>query len=164
MRRIFITGMSGTGKSSVIEALSSRGFTAIDTDYDDWCELSVIDGVSELVWREARMHKLLAKPLTFPLFVSGCRSNQGKFYRFFDYKILFSAPLEVILERVAARSTNPYGKSEQDRAEICHNFAGIQPLLQKSADFEIDTTTMRVDEIADFLVGLALKEPVEATT
>lgn len=164
MRRILITGMSGTGKSSMIQALSSRGFTAIDTDYDDWCELSVIDGVSELVWREDRIYELLAMPLTKPLFVSGCRSNQGKFYRFFDYKILFSAPLEVIFERVATRSTNPYGKTEQERAEICHNFADIQPLLQKSADFEIDTTTMSVDEIADLLVGLALKEPIEATT
>jgi len=29
--------MSGTGKSSVIQALSARGFKAVDTD-DGWCE------------------------------------------------------------------------------------------------------------------------------
>lgn len=67
MKRIFITGMSGTGKSSVIEALRSRGFATIDTDYDDWCEPSVLDGHSEMIWREDRMFELLAMPLTSPL-------------------------------------------------------------------------------------------------
>jgi shikimate kinase len=154
MKRIFITGMSGTGKSSVIEALRAREFAAIDTDYDEWCELSFLNGQSEWIWREDRMHNLLVTPLKSALFVSGCRSNQGKFYRYFDYKILLSAPLEVMLERVAQRCSNPYGKSEPEQAEICCNFEHVQPLLRKSADFELDTTTMSVNKIADFLARL----------
>jgi len=43
MKRIYITGMSGTGKSSVIERLQDHGFTAINTDYDDWCGLSILE-------------------------------------------------------------------------------------------------------------------------
>jgi predicted ATPase len=39
MRRVFLTGMSGTGKSAVISELSARGYKAIDTVYDGWSEL-----------------------------------------------------------------------------------------------------------------------------
>ena len=37
MKRVLLTGMSGTGKSSVIGELAALGHTAIDTD-DGWCE------------------------------------------------------------------------------------------------------------------------------
>jgi hypothetical protein len=60
-----------------------------------------------------------------------------------------------MLERVARRPTNPYGKSESERAEICWNYEEVQPLLRKSADFEIDSAAMSVHEIADFLTKLA---------
>jgi dephospho-CoA kinase len=33
---IYLTGMSGTGKSSVITNLKKRGYYAIDTDYGNW--------------------------------------------------------------------------------------------------------------------------------
>jgi dephospho-CoA kinase len=36
MSRVLLTGMSGTGKSSVIAELRSRGFTAIDMDEPGW--------------------------------------------------------------------------------------------------------------------------------
>ncbi len=140
----------------MMEALRSRGFLAIDTDYDDWCELSNEDGEPERIWREDRMRRLLLNPDTLPLFVSGCCSNQRKFYELFDLKVLFSAPLEVMLQRVTSRTSNPYGKTEQDRANIISNFEQIQPLLQKSTDIEIDTTTMSVNQIADFLSERAL--------
>ncbi len=140
----------------MIEALRCRGFTAVDTDYDDWCELSTTNGESEWILREDRLHELLALPLNAPLFVSGCCSNQTKFYPLFDYKILFSAPLEVMLSRVAQRTSNPYGKSEKERAEICWNFEHIQPLLKKSVDLEIDSAAMSVSQISDMLAELAL--------
>ena len=138
-----------------MDELRCRGFAAIDTDYDDWCELLISNGSSEYVWRGDRMRDLLTRRLTSPLFVSGCRLNQNKFYPYFDYRILLSAPLYLMLERVASRPTNPYGKSESERAEICRNYEEVQPLLRKSADFEIDSAAMSVHEIADFLTKLA---------
>ena len=67
------------------------------------------------------MSELLARPLERSLFVSGCASNQGRFYDRFDEVVLMSAPAEVILNRVAARSTNRYGKRSEERAEILAN-------------------------------------------
>ena len=35
---ILVTGMSGTGKSTVLVELARRGYRVIDTDYDGWSE------------------------------------------------------------------------------------------------------------------------------
>src|SRR6202050_4096029 len=54
VKRVLLTGMSGTGKSSVIQALSARGFKAVDTD-DGWCE-PLPDGRQR--WREGAIGQL----------------------------------------------------------------------------------------------------------
>ncbi len=53
------------------------------------------------------MDALLAQHATGCLFVVGCASNQGSFYDRFDAVVLLSVPREVMLQRIATRSTNP---------------------------------------------------------
>jgi len=38
MKRVLITGMSGTGKSSVIQELVARRYQAYDLDTPEWSE------------------------------------------------------------------------------------------------------------------------------
>ena len=38
MSRVLVTGMSGTGKSSVLAELSRRGYRVVDTDDPGWRE------------------------------------------------------------------------------------------------------------------------------
>ena len=47
MARVLITGMSGAGKSSVLQELARRGYRVVDTDYGDYHETA--DG--ERLWR-----------------------------------------------------------------------------------------------------------------
>ncbi|WP_165794275.1 AAA family ATPase [Deinococcus aerius] len=157
MGRVLITGMSGTGKSSVIEELARRGFPAIDTDSDEWCEWVAEPGTGEpdWVWREDRMGDLLTRSHEPALFVSGCKSNQGKFYDRFEHVVLLSAPLEVMLARIARRTNNPYGKSEDEWRQIVHNVRFVEPLLRRGATLELDTSALTVPEVADRLVTLA---------
>jgi len=39
-----LTGMSGTGKSSLLSLLRARGFKTVDTDYGGWTELVDVPG------------------------------------------------------------------------------------------------------------------------
>ena len=64
------------------------------------------------------MAELLATEDGDTLFVSGCSSNQGRFYDRFDAIVLLSAPAEVILDRVENRTTNAYGKGPGERELI----------------------------------------------
>jgi len=153
---VLVTGMSGTGKSTVLVELARRGHKVVDTDYGDWCEfvpLADLSG-SEQLWREDRIDALLSEHTEGALFISGTVSNQGKFYQRLDAVVLLSAPLEVILERVATRITNPYGKTTEQRAEIVHYLATVEPLLRASATAEIDARRP-INEVADELDRVA---------
>jgi len=150
-----VTGMSGTGKSACLEILNSRGYHSVDTDTDEWSVwVTQTDGSSDWIWNEEVIAALLDKYEDGQLFVAGCKTNQGKFYSSFDHVVLLSAPAEVILERVANRSTNPYGKSDAQRREILRNLAEIEPRLRATATIEIDASAPLI-EVVDQLQHLA---------
>ena len=109
MRRILVTGMSGTGKSTALAELARRGFRVVDTDDPPWSEWSEADG--GYVWREDIIAELLAGDNGNALYVSGTVSNQGRFYARFDAVVLLSAPAEVLMRRIETRTTNDYGKA-----------------------------------------------------
>jgi dephospho-CoA kinase len=139
--KILITGMSGTGKSTALQVLGERGHCVVDTDTDEWSHwVTLLDGSTDWVWRERAITRLLADPRHGPLFVAGCKSNQGRFYAQFDHVVLLSAPASVLLARIAARSNNPYGKRPEERALILQHLAEIEPRLRAAATTEIDAS------------------------
>ena len=137
--RVLVTGMSGAGKSTVLDELRCRGFYAVDTDYDGWV---LEDGN----WDEPRMARLLADHQD--LVVSGTVENQVRFYGRFEHIVLLSAPLDVLLQRVTERTNNPYGKSPAERDEIAHYVETVEPLLRRGATVELDGR-LPVTELAD---------------
>jgi len=141
--------MSGTGKSSVVRELAARGFKAVDTD-DGWSE-PLPDGRQR--WREDAIRALLATEDTDVLFVAGCEENQAQFHARFDHIVLLSAPMETLLERLAARTTNPYGKSREELERIRGDLAAVEPLLRRVADHEV-RTTMPLNEVVTAILRL----------
>jgi dephospho-CoA kinase len=141
MTKVLITGMSGTGKSTVLRELGKRGHRVVDTDTDDWSHwVTAPDRARDWVWREPEIARLLAEHDEGVLFVAGCKSNQGRFYGQFDMVVLLSAPADVILERIARRDDNPYGKHADERAFVLHDLATIEPLLRGTSSHELDAT------------------------
>jgi dephospho-CoA kinase len=152
--------MSGTGKSSALAELRRRGYRVVDTDDPGWREYRPdLDSFDERrrgewLWVEERMTELLASDDDRSLFVQGCVRNQSKFYDRFDAVVLLSAPADVILERVASRTTNDYGKTPVERAMILADLATIEPLLRESCTDELDASRP-LDEVVDDLIAIA---------
>ena len=151
---VLITGMSGTGKSTLLAELARRGHRVVDTDDPGWCEL--VEG--EPMWREHRIDALLDEHAGGTLFVSGCVANQGRFYPRFAAVVLLSVPEEILLERLAARTGNDFGKSAAERARVLRDLRETEPLLRKGATIEIDTRRP-LSEVADRLEEAAASRP-----
>jgi shikimate kinase len=158
MKRVLITGMSGTGKSAVILELAARGYQAHDLDTSEWSHWIEADPSDALtpaegkdwVWREGPVRALLSQPGDGTLFISGCAENMGQLFPLIDTVVLLTAPVATIMERLAARSRGGYGHIAEERRKVVDLITTIEPLLRESADYEIDTRRpvhATVDEI-----------------
>ena len=153
-----MTGMSGSGKSSALAELGLLGYRVVDTDEPGWREYrpyaEPIDELhrGEWLWVEEKMEELLHTVDGRGLFVGGGARNQSKFYDRFDAVVLLSAPADVLLDRVASRTTNPYGKTALEEAEILADIAEIEPLRREGCTHELDASRPLADTVADLIV------------
>lgn len=141
--------MSGTGKSSVVRELVARGYKAVDTD-DGWSE-PLPDGRQK--WREDAIQDLLSTEDADVLFVAGCEENQVQFHAQFDHIVLLSAPLETLVERLARRTSNPYGKAPEEFRRFLVDVETVEPLLRRVAGHEV-RTTVPLDEVVTTVLRL----------
>jgi shikimate kinase len=148
MARVLLTGMSGTGKTTVLGELRRRGHLTVDTDYDAWV-------LPDRTWDRRRMDQLLAANQA--VVVSGTVENQGRFYDRFEHVVLLSAPLDVLLDRVQRRTDNPYGRTAEQRAEIEEYVETVEPLLRAGSTLELDARRP-VGDLADVVERLVASD------
>ena len=164
MKRILLTGMSGTGKTTLIAELAARGYRAVDADCDEYSMWVTVAAQSDVagtpvepdrdwVWREDQVQRLLDSANGEVLFVSGCASNMDRFLPQFDHVVLLSAPASVIVARLASRTTNTYGKNPQEMARVLDLIETVEPLLRRIADVELDTS-VPLNEVIVALIAL----------
>jgi shikimate kinase len=150
VKRILLTGMSGTGKSVLIGELAACSYKAVDADCDafsEWVEFiggsgaaeSPVEAGRDWMWRENRIQELLSTEDADVLFLSGCAQNMRKFLPQFDHVVLLSAPADVIVERLNTRTNSPYGKHPDEVARVLSLLETVEPLLRGAARYEIDT-------------------------
>lgn len=155
MKRVLLTGMSGVGKSTVAERLSELGYKAIETDYGGF---SVVDERGYQHWDVDRIRQLLATEDVDLLFVVGSDDDQGLFYLDFDHIVLLSAPRHVMVERLASRTNNRFGKSPDELARILADLEKFEPMMRRSATHEIDTSKP-LDHVIDEILSLVQQPP-----
>jgi dephospho-CoA kinase len=145
---VLVTGMSGSGKSTVLAELAQRGHRVVDTDDPGWIvETATADG-PEPMWNLERITAFIDGHRSGALFIAGCVANQGAVYERFDAVVLLSAPVDVILARVTTRA-NPFGSASEERTKIASDLAEFEPRLRAGADHEIMTTIPVADVVAE---------------
>ena len=105
------------------------------------------------MWNEQLVSQLLDRERETLLYVAGTVSNQGRFYPQFEAIVLLSAPADVLLRRIAKRTTNDYGKSREDRDLILRHLAEVEPLLRATCTHEVDAT-QPIDAVVDELIAI----------
>jgi hypothetical protein len=84
---VLVTGMSGSGKSTVLAELRRRGRRVVDTDDPGWiAEIHTASG-PEPLWDLDQIKALIDGHRAGWLFIAGCVANQGAVYDRFDAAI-----------------------------------------------------------------------------
>ena len=146
--------MSAVGKSTIAERLSELGYKAVDTDGGGY---SLVDERGDQHWDVDRIRLLLATEDADVLFVIGSDDAQVQFYPDFDHIVLLSAPRDVIVERLATRPNNPFGKGSDELSKILGDLETYEPLMRRDATHEIDTS-QPVDDVIDEILRL-IRQP-----
>lgn len=146
--RVLLTGMSGTGKSTLVSELRSRGLAAFDADDDGFSEPR---GEGRWGWRRDRVEDLLDRHDGDLVLFAGCSEEQAQIR--FDVRVLLTASDDVLIERLRSRTGNPYGNTEAERRQVLEDRAEVEPLLRRSADLMLDTTTAAPPALADAVIG-----------
>jgi dephospho-CoA kinase len=133
MSLIYVTGVSGTGKSSVRKELQQRGYEAHDTDengFRGWYDLETKQWVdSDLGYNDAsrewlRRHHLRIKRAPVEaivppdpdkvVFLCGTVPNETDVWDLFDKAIYLIISEKVLRERIASRTNNKFGKHPEE--------------------------------------------------
>lgn len=130
-RAILVTGVSGSGKSTVCTELQRRGYTAYDIEDRDGL-FTMIDAEtgepfeefdpndlamvkrSEWICDPDALEALLEESrVNETTFCCGTASNMGDIRPLFDDVILLTVGAEELRERLRARENNPFGKNPE---------------------------------------------------
>ena len=146
--RVLLTGMSGSGKSMLVQELRRRGYAAYDADDHGFSEPRA---GGRWGWRADAVASLFAQiPEGDLLFFAGCSEEQIEMP--FDYRVVLTVPEDEIVVRLRTRTSNAYGRKPAERRQVLADLAQVEPLLRRSADLVLSTTAP-VATVADRLLA-----------
>ncbi|MGA3150000.1 MAG: AAA family ATPase [Candidatus Saccharimonadales bacterium] len=167
MSKYLITGVAGTGKSSVAKELQKRGYAAYDTEVGFSYYVNKNSGERavrpthpklkwyeehERVFNEQVLNNIFKKHSDEPLFICSITANQKKYYPSFDKIFLLTSPDELLAKRIHSRTDNHFGKHPLELARVISRHQAFDDELKAAGAIVIDSTqsiTKVVDQILE---------------
>lgn len=152
MKRIYITGVSGTGKTTISNELKKRGILSLDISIKNpnldcyWENKKTKERVqykpdADMEW--FKLHGRICDPVVLKNYlnnhkeivvITGLASNQDEYLDIFDEVILLQCKEEVFLNRMENRTTNLFGKKQIEREQMLGWYKDFEKnLIQKGA-------------------------------
>jgi dephospho-CoA kinase len=166
MKKVFITGISGTGKTAIAEALKKKGVNAFDMDmYDLCCWMNKLDG--KKVDYEAKLDKafidshiwvcdieLLKKMLDTEntVVMLGHPENTEEILPLFDKFILLQCNPETFLKRILERKDNDFGKDETAQQHLIGTYKKFESDMLKLGAQSLNVEAS-LDEVVNSIIN-----------
>lgn len=171
MKKIFITGISGTGKTTIAEELKKRGYHAISIDETaglcSWRNRETNEkfvGNATLNKEFIDTHKwicdidLLKKYMqtnTEIVFVLGMSSNRDEIAGLFDKVLLLQCKPETFLHRLNTRTNNSHGRDESIQNHMLEWYEAFENKMLKNGAISINTDRP-INEVVDEVIRQAV--------
>ena len=156
MSRFYITGVSGTGKSSIAEKLKEKGIPAIDLDkVEDLCQWVNKKTKERARWYPGvgneffRSHKYVCDREKLvnlmdehkdKVVVVGLCDNQSDILDLFDKIFLFRCDESIFIKRIIGRTDNDFGKHESEQKMITGWYRDFEKEMLEKGAIPIDTS------------------------
>ncbi|PIQ91742.1 MAG: hypothetical protein COV70_02100 [Parcubacteria group bacterium CG11_big_fil_rev_8_21_14_0_20_39_22] len=172
MKKIFITGISGTGKTTIAKELEKKGVYTIDVDEVEglctWIDKNRGQKASddailndefvsnhEWVCSVPQLIELMNKGDDVVV-ILGSPSNQKDFLHLFDKVLLLQCPPEVFIERIEMRTNNEFGKDKTAQKLILGWYEDFEKEMLDIGAIPIDATQPTDDVVEQVLKKIQL--------
>lgn len=168
MSKFYITGIAGTGKSTLAQELNKRGITALDMDSvpslchwknkvtgekgeyksgigKDWIEAH--NWICDVV----KLQELLDK-YSDNIVIVGIASNRDEYILLFDKVFLLHCGEETLLRRLSTRDTNVFAKEKSEQEQLLGWYKDFEEKMLKYGAVPINTEEP-INVVADRIVA-----------
>lgn len=168
MPLVWVTGNSGTGKSTVCELLQARGHVALDADEDgfscwidrDSGEIAAdppdpvpagwLDRYGWAIVRE-RVEALVEESRSQVAFLCGSAENEADVHDLFDLIVCLVIDEDTLRHRLATRTTNAFGQHPKELAAALKWNPRMRAIYERCGATIIDAS-QPVAEVVDLVI------------
>ncbi len=153
VKNYLIEGVSGTGKTTVCDALQARGYHAIHGDRElaysgdpETGEPVDTGGHACHIWDVDKVRALVADRSEAMTFFCGGSRNFSRFIHLFDAVFVLEVDIDTLNRRLATRQTNEFGGRAAERALIARLHATNEDIPRHGISIDATLPLPRVVE------------------